>query len=75
MVLPLQATWELPKNTGVKRSMTQQQSVAQKKKEANWKRRISSQSFWCEVQRPRQCSAQGSQAGGREVDNIDILVI
>lgn len=32
MVLPLQATWELPKNTGVKRSMTQQQSVAQNKK-------------------------------------------
>lgn len=28
MVLPLQATWELTKNTGVKRSMTQQQSVA-----------------------------------------------
>lgn len=28
MVLPLQPTWELTKNTGVKRSMTQQQSVA-----------------------------------------------
>lgn len=58
MVLPLQATWELPKNTGVKRSMTQQQSVAtsqSKKKKRQIERRGS---------RPRasdvRCNAQES---------------